>query len=222
MYVSPAYRLRLYRDFKALAAHDYIGLIRYYERHEEALHGLDLDQFLDCTLAYTQALSETGDFRRHIVMCEYLLGISIRENIVIWGGENLYHRLLYEKALSHRFLQEWEACTHALTELLKMDPRHPSASQLLYDCLMSQPDRNRDRLRSLGWSLAIVFVLFCGFTLIIFEPFWPQLANPAQMFCVTLGAASAAVFLYGEGRHWKRVRTATGQACRMRGCREAA
>ena len=56
----PAQRLKLYRNFKAIDAVDYHGIVRFFERFEDGIRTLDDNEYFDCAFRYTEALFEIG------------------------------------------------------------------------------------------------------------------------------------------------------------------
>ena len=134
----PAYHLKLYRNFKALDAQNFHGIVRYYEQHEDGIRTLEIDEYFDCTLLYCEALFEIGELGKHIVMCDHLLEFIIMENIQTWGGEDVYGNILYKKAAAQFQQQDYAKSEHILRELLKLHPQHHSARVLLNQCLIHQ------------------------------------------------------------------------------------
>ena len=127
----PAYRLKIYRNFKSIEAADYHGIARYYERFEQDIHQLDFDEYFDCLASYTQALYEIGDYRKHLVMCDFLLETIIIQNVESWGGEDLYTKTLLAKATSQYFEQEYKSAERILKELVKIAPENSVLAAIL-------------------------------------------------------------------------------------------
>ena len=200
----PAYRLKLYRDFKALGSQDVYGIIRFYEKNEAAITRLDTEEYFDCTLTYTEALFEASEFEKHIVMCDYLLAFVIQENITHWGGEDLYTRLLNKKAAAHFCQQNWEKACHVIQELIKMNPENKRLARFLRLCMI----KNRPSWLSNVRAASVVIILFAAvviaFELFVIKPFFPDLYYQALWTHNGMLAAGALTLAGGEMIHiWK-------------------
>jgi hypothetical protein len=206
MYHSPTYRLKLYRNFKSLHSSDHYGIVRFYEQHEEALYALDLEQYLDCTLAYTTSLFETGDLRRHNVMCDHLIQLVINENIYTWGGEDLFEQLLYKKALASSQLDELPVAIHVLRQLRNIAPSHHGARCLLLDCLLRQMPPTRRRLRAFALLSFLLAALSAGVLGLVVQPFFDAYVPAATFVCAALTLLGGGLLLGGE--LWYRLRCA--------------
>ncbi len=211
MNILPSNRLRLYREFKAIDANDYYGIVRYYEQHEDGIRAFELEEYLDCTLAYTNALFETGSHSKHIVMCDHLLEIVIMQNIETWGGEDLYERLLFKKAASLFQLHEYPKAEHVLRELVKIYPEEKLSRRFLEKCLLRQKTAwlTKTRAAFVGFLLLAAVVIAVEFFVV--EPFFPgwlfgfQIAHNILLFS---GIGSLAV---GESLHAWRCRRAVAK-----------
>ncbi|MEO6037614.1 MAG: tetratricopeptide repeat protein, partial [Saprospiraceae bacterium] len=197
----PANRLRLYRNFKAIEAHDFHGLVRYYERFEDGIRALDFDEWLDCTLAYTDALFETGNHGKHLVMCDHLLETLIMHNIGNWGGEDLFARTLFRKAASLYQLQEYAKAEHVLRELIKIYPDERVAIQFLQRCLLQQRPAWVFRLRAVAIGLVLFTTLFIAVEMFVIRPFFEAQVWWAQGLHNILLATSLLLFAFGESLH---------------------
>jgi tetratricopeptide (TPR) repeat protein len=208
MNILPSNRLRLYRDFKAIDANDYYGIVRYYELHEDGIRALELEEYLDCTLAYTNALFETGNHGQHIVMCDHLLEIVIMQNIETWGGEDLFERLLFRKAASLFQLHEYPKAEHVLRELVKIYPAEKLPRRFLEKCLLRQKPAWLTKTRATFIGLSLLAAIVIALEFFVIEPFFPswlfrfQIAHNALLFS---GIGSLVV---GEGLHAWRCRRA--------------
>jgi hypothetical protein len=169
----PAYRLKVYRNFKALSPNDSYGIVRYYERHEDGLRSLDFEEFFECTLCYTNALFDTTDYRRHLVMCDYLIEVVIMENVETWSGDDIFQHLLYKKALSLYYLHEYKQAAHVLCELLKIHPYHSAARKMLRRSLLRQKPQWLIQFRAAAVALLLVAAVIIGLERVVVGPFFP-------------------------------------------------
>ncbi len=200
----PANRLRLYRNFKAIEVSDFHGLVRYYERFEDGILALDFEEWLDCTLAYTDALFETGNHGKHLVMCDHLLETLIMHNIENWGGEDLFARTLFKKAASLYHLQEYAKAEHVLRELIKIYPDERVAIYFLQRCLLRQRPLWLFRARAVSVGVLLFAALFIAFEIFVINPFFETYTVWAQWLHNGLLIAGILLLACGESLHaWR-------------------
>ncbi len=213
----PAYRLKLYRNFKAIDASDYHGIVRYYEQFEEAIGSLDMEEYLDCTWTYTNALFETGNFGQHLVMCDHLLELVIMHNIETWGGEDIYAKLLFKKAAALYQTQEYAKSAYVLRELVKIYPGNPVPRRFLCACLRRQKPRWLFNTRAVAMALTFLTAGLIALELFVVHPFFPKYYQPTLIAHNILLAAAVGTLAAGEAlHHWKCYQEAARFACRMR------
>lgn len=211
----PANRLRLYRDFKALESNDYYGIVRYYEQYEDGIWALDFDEYLECTVAYTNALFETGHHGKHLVMCDHLLEMVIMQNIESWGGEDLYERILFRKAASLFQLQEYPKAEHVLRELVKIDPASPQPRRFLEKCLLHQKPPWLMKTRAACVALSLLAAAVIALELFVVKSFFGAWLLPVQIAHNVLLGAGISVFVVGEMLHAWRCRKAVNSFSRQ-------
>lgn len=198
----PAYRLKLYRDFKSIEAADYHSIARYYERFEQDIHLLDFDEYFDCLASYTQALFEMGDYRKHLVMCDFLLETIIMHNVETWGGEDLYTKTLFAKAASLYHLQEYQKAEHILQELIKINPHTAIPAKTLWEkCLLRQKPGWLMQTRALAIGLLLFTALFIAVEIFVITPFFSAYQIRAQWVHNLLLASGISILLMSEMRH---------------------
>lgn len=213
----PAHRLKLYRNFKAINPADYHGIIRYYERFEEVMAVLDAEEYFDCTLDYTNALFETGNYAQHIVMCDHLLEIVIMQNIGSWGGEDIYTRLLFKKAVALYRMQEFAKSEHILRELIKLDPCEKLSIRLLRRCLIRQRSNTLMYTRAIAVALTFLAALAVAVELFVIRPFFLDYYEKALLVHNLLLGSALLALAGGEiGQFWRCHRIAAGFAGKMR------
>jgi len=201
MYFLPTDRLRLYRNFKALGVNDFQGLIRFYEQHEDGIQALDFAEYLDCTLAYTEALFEAGHYGKHWVMCDHLLECVIMQNIDQWEGQDLYYQLLFKKSASLYHLQEYAKSERILREIIKIYPQDRLAALFFNKVLLRQKPRWLAYSKALTVGFALLAVMVIALEILALPQFYPSLVWPFQMAHNLLIALSLAAFTTGEAGH---------------------
>lgn len=206
MSYQPTYRLRLYRDFKALDAADFHSMVRYYEQHEHDLRTLDFEEYLDCTLAYLEALFQTGEYERLLPLCDELLELTIMHNVGMWGGKDLYTQLLFRKATAHYNIHEFARAEHVLQELLKINPHHALARRFLYKVLLHQKPAWLLACRAAFVGLTLLSATVIALEFFVLRNFFPGLYGTAQIIHVSLLGLAIGVLFWGEARHSWRCR----------------
>ena len=81
MLPQSTYHSKEYRDFRAIEPGDWRGVVRFYEKNEAAIRGLDFEEYFELLLAYTDALSEIGAWQKHLLMADVVIEISVMENL---------------------------------------------------------------------------------------------------------------------------------------------
>lgn len=219
----PAQRLKLYRNFKAIDAVDYHGIVRFYERFEDGIRTLDEDEYFDCTLAYTEALFETGQYGKHLVMSDHLLELVIMQNIETWGGEDIYARLLLRKASSLYQLRAYSQSEHILREHVKLYPDDQLAVRFLYTCLLRQKPAWLAKSRAVALGLAFLAVAAVAVELFVVRPFFLDYYEKSLLVHNILLGSSIFVLAAAEFRHtWLCRHTARNFAQAARSRRHAA
>ncbi len=204
MYYSQTTRLRLYRDFKALDPRDPYSIVRYYEQHEEALGWLDQNEFLDCTLAYTNALFEAEEYARHIVMCDFLIEFVMRENVAYFGGEDVFFSQLYKKSLSYYRLDDLPNAKRLLCAVVRIAPAHQPAQAILFDCLQKEMPKRRLHIRAWALLAILISALLSGILGLVVQPFYPAWADATKDGSIALFAFGVLLYLYAEVEHYRR------------------
>ena len=214
MYFLPAERLRVYRNFKAIEVADFHGIIRFYEQHEDGIRALEFDEYLDCTLSYTNALFEAADHGKHLVMSDYLLELVIMQNVDHWGGEDLYHRLLFKKSATLYHLHEYAKSEHILREIIKIYPQDRLAAVFLNKALLHQKPRWLGYTRAATVLFALLSVIIIALEILALPRFFPTLLEPFQMAHNLLIGLSLASLSVGEASHTLRCWLKTRQLVR--------
>lgn len=218
----PAYRLKLYRNFKAIEAADYLGLVRYYERFEDDIRALYFEEYFDCTVTYANALFETGAFGKYLVMADHLLETVIMQNIETWGGEDIYAQLLFKKSAALYNLMRYTEAEHILRELVKLDPWARLPLRFLRTCLWRQKPAWVARARAASLCLLLLAALLVAGAIFAVRPYFPEWLAAAKSIYIVVFAAGTLVLGGSETLHaWQCWKTAHAFAaehrCRKRG-----
>jgi hypothetical protein len=153
-------------------------------------------------LLYTQALYETGNYGKHVVMCDHLLEQIIMHNIESWGGEDVYLRILFQKAASLANLHEFTKAEHVLRELLKLHPRQEQARRLLMHALLEQKPEWLQKVRAVAVGLTLLAALAIAIEIFVIKPFFPWYFDLALLVHNLLLGGGILTFAIGEWRHY--------------------
>jgi tetratricopeptide (TPR) repeat protein len=220
MYFLPAERLRLYRNFKSIEVNDFHGMIHFYEQHEDGIRALDFYQYLDCTLAYTNALFDSANHRKHLVMVDHLLELVIMQNVEEWDGEDLYHQLLFNKSASFYHLEEYAKSERILREIINIYPDDRLAAVYLNKVLLHQRPRWVYRSRTATIVLFLAAIVLIALELFAAPKFFPEWLQPMRIAHNLLIALSVASLSLGEAGHtvrsWFETRRFVRQAVRKK------
>ncbi len=217
----PAQRLKLYRNFKAIDAVDYHGIVRFFERFEDGIRTLDDNEYFDCAFRYTEALFEIGQYGKNVVMCDHLLELVMAQNIEAWDGEDIYAKLLIRKAASLYRLGEYARSAHILREHVKIYPNDRFAVRFLYTCLTRQKPVWLSNTRAAAVGLAFLAVAAIALELFVVRPFFNDYYEKSLVVHNFLLGVGIFVLAGGEFRHVWLCRRAARSLARAARARQA-
>lgn len=198
----PTQQLRLYRNFKAIEATDYYELIRYYERNEDAILRLEFDAYFDCTARYTEALFQTEEYGKHLVMVDHLLQLIIEYNVETHNGQDIYVFSLLRKGTSQYFQKSFSEAEHTLRETVKIAPWEKQPVRLLFRSLLRQAPYWMRQVRfiaAIGICMAIGFRML---TYLIVQPYFSAYIGFADMTYFVALAGGLGIWFLGELAHY--------------------
>ncbi len=201
MFDSPV-SLKTYRNFKAIEPRDWPRIVRYYERHERAIHDLSPDEFFDCLRTYTEALFHSGQSAKHLVMSDALIREIFSQNIRAWHGDDVFEQVLFQKAASHFNLDEHGRAEHVLRELLKLRPGHQLAKRLLFRVFWAQKPAFLKKTRVAAMFCFLLAVPVIVFQILFERPYWPEAVDALGYFWWACFAAGWLALAAGDGWHW--------------------
>jgi hypothetical protein len=169
---KPAYRSRIFRDFKGINPEAYHSIIRFYEEKEEAIRRLEWEEYFELVVAYTHALFRTGAYRRFLLMADVVVAESIENNHSILNGEDIFLRTLYQKAYAHVRLLELSQARHVLDELLRINPFYEGAAKLYRTSWYREQPAYMQWTRAASILMFLLAALVIGIEVMLIRPFY--------------------------------------------------
>jgi len=168
------YHSKIYRDFKDIDAGSYRTIMRFYEERESDIQQLEFGEYFELLLAYTNALFEIGAYRKHLLMADAVIEISIVQNIHRFQGDDVYCKMLFKKAASHFNLMEYAKTKHILRELIKINPSDLDTIAFLKKCLRRQRPRYVKTTRAIAVLLFLLTAVAIGLEILVVRHFYPM------------------------------------------------
>ena len=171
----PRHYSQLYRELRSVDPTDYHRIIRTYEEREQEIGRLDVIEHFEITVAYVDALFETGAYREHQLMVDLIIHACIRHDIRYVPGkeEEVYEYQLFRKAASAYRIQEYATAEHVLRELIRMQPQR----QVYQRFLRATVFRQRGGLLQFGRAACILSLLLMALVvtvnLLVVRHFYP-------------------------------------------------
>ncbi len=196
------YHSKVYREFRCIDPQAYRDIVRYYERWEEKIRGLDEEEFFELLTAYVDALFEIGAYQKHLLMVDLVIEKTILENITLYKGRDLFRELLFRKAASFYNLREYKKADHILRELIRIDPYRKDAHSLLRKNLSQQKRQPIKLAQATGVFLFLMAALVISLEVLLVRPFYPMHASLIE-------GSRNSIFLLGclalgTGYAWRR------------------
>lgn len=198
----PTQQLKLYRNFKAIEATDYYELIRYYERNEDSILRLDFDAYFDCTARYTEALFQTEEYGKHLVMVDHLLQVIIENNVETHDGQDIYVFSLLRKGTSLFFQKSYKAAEHCLRETIKIAPWERQPVRLLRSTMLRQAPYWMRQVRSIVIIGVLSAVILRVLTYLIVQPYFNSFTHWADATYFVFLGGGLSIWVLGELCHY--------------------
>ncbi|MCP4441329.1 MAG: hypothetical protein GY810_20680 [Aureispira sp.] len=203
---------RIFKSFRAIPYSDFYNLIRFYERYEDGIADLPLDEYLVIAYYCSNALFETGEYEEYISWANKILEYSIIHNVQYIDGEDIYLCTLRQKTFAHFKLNQIEKATKLAHQLIKITPASKKHSRLLRKCLRKQRPRWIDNFLVAGVGLIFIGALISIARILLIEAFYPNLLSfisvlEGLFWSIGIAGFVASAFgrYYYVGKHVKAV-----------------
>ena len=176
-------------------------IIRFYEANKQTLPHLDIDEFIEIELGYTNALFEVGRYESFLITVQYLLEALIYHNIQYVNGEDAYENLLFRKAAAHYQLLELNSAARVLWEILRINPDNQAAAYLLKRCLVKSEPLFLRTAKAISIFLFLLSALVIGLELLIIRPFFDQYAHGVEIARIGIFLFALVLLIAADGLH---------------------
>ncbi len=127
---------KVFNDFKAIDHRDAKAVVRFYHQNKANIYELRSYEAFVLQLYYASALHNLGEYEKHLDEADHIIYLSIDHNIQYYQGEDIYQKMLFEKAKSYFFLEDFEKAIHIYLELIKMRPKNKRYVTALKEVLL--------------------------------------------------------------------------------------
>lgn len=191
-FFASTYHSRIYRDFKALEAHNFREVVRYFEKHEAEILQLQFEEYFEILAGYANALFEIGAYRKHTLMADVVIELSIRHNIQDFQGVDIFRQMLFRKAASLYNLYEQDKAEYILRELIKIDATDSDSIRFLDKCRQRQYPVLLNRFRAVSIFLFFLTAAVIAVEVLLIIPFY-------NMHALAVSQIRIGIFLLGIG-----------------------
>lgn len=194
---TSTYYSRIYRDFRGLEAGDFLGVVRFFEYHEEQILQLTFDEYFEILMGYCDALFEIGAYQKHVLMADVVVELTIKHNIHSFEGLDIFRHFLFRKAAALYNLFEGESAEHILRELLKMDNSDQEAVYLYAKCRQRRYPLLIRQFRAVSILLFLLTAGIVALEVLLVVPFYAQYADSLE--AVRTATFTSAIFAVFSG-----------------------
>ena len=201
MSFTPIHNLKLYRNLKAFEPADSYNIVRFYQHYEADLMHLDFDEMFDSKVIFANALHRCGSFEHFIDEADQLLEIIIKNNLVFFKGEDIYHQILLSKAGALLELGRYQSAEHILRELIKMSPWDKKSARLYTQCQLKQRAPWLLHIRAVTAIMLLLTAVVLGIEILVLNHFVKHWMPAAELLHIVLFAGGFLLLGLGEGLH---------------------
>lgn len=208
-YFPQAEKAKIYRKFKDLDTIEYQAIVHFVEENLEVIQQLAFDRYLELIYTYNNALFETGRYKKQFRQADELIQLAILHNIHEYRGEDLYRKVLFQKAASAYQLMRYDEAVHILRELIRMSPEEPLYPRFLAKCLRARKPAFLRHLRALAILAFLLTALIIALEILVVRSIYPQELAKVMLFRNLLFAFGIVLLVGGELVHrWRAWREA--------------
>lgn len=207
-YAQHTYHSKVYRDFKGIEPGAYRNVLHFYELHEEAIRRAEFEEYFEMLVAYTEALFETGAYRKHLLMADVAIGESMSQELEQEYAKSVFGRMLFRKAASHFNLAEYQQAEYIAGQLIRIEPEHEQALRFFRKCRYHQRPGWLHHVRATVIFLLLLAALVVCIEVLLVRPFYGMHVHLVETSRNTIFGMGLLLLIGGEGLHWGLVRSA--------------
>ncbi len=200
-YDSPAYMSYFGIDQK-----NYADRIAWYETNYSEILSLDKKQRAEIEIDYTLSLFQVGRYHQYISQSERLIELVINDNIYSVNGEDIFQKLLFNKAASHYNVNEMDQACHIMLELCKIDRTNRDYSLLASKVIRIKSYRQFDRMKGLALGMILLALVIIMFEILMVRTLFIQWIQPVEWSRNGLLLCSFLLLAINELRILKHIR----------------
>jgi hypothetical protein len=171
---STIYYSKLYRDFMAIDPEAYRAKVYFFELHEKAIGNLSLEEYFEILVLYTDALFESDEFVKHILLAEVAIETSLYHNVPMVNERDIVQYMLHKKAYSHAVLGQFDVAQQVAKELLRFQPDAMASQSLLKEIYTMQEPRYLSNLKALSVACSLFAMLLAVISELWIQALYPQ------------------------------------------------
>lgn len=195
---TSTYDSPIFREFKSLDRDNHHAIVHFYEEHEREIGQMTFDEYFVCLVAYCNALYEIGAYRKLLRHADEVIELSIMHNKQFVQGEDVYLKILLQKAVAFIRLHDYASAQRVLTELVKLQPNRRSHRKLLRKCMYRQRPIYVKRMFAAGVFLYLLSVVMVVVNILVIDPFYEQWLNTAEYARFSVFIAGVIALVAGE------------------------
>ncbi len=169
-------RLRsLYNKYLYLDDNAYYDKKRFFEQNESDIHNMKLSDALWIESGYLDALFKTSDFGKFCKRSQLFLEKLIFHNISYFNEEQLFEKILHQRAVSYYQLRNYDKCIHNAKELLRINPSRKDTRKILFYGIRSSHIKSLKVIKAGLMAFFLSSFMLLMFHQIIILSFFPEL-----------------------------------------------
>ncbi len=195
-----SYQSPIYLDYFSISDNAYAAKILWYESHVKQIQNLNDRPKAEIELDYTLSLFHVGRYNQFIAQADPMIEKVIDQNIMELHGEDIYQKLLFNKAACYYNTNQFELSLHILLELCKMDSGNKLYKTFCAKVLRLDSYRKYDRLKGFALGMILAALLIIIVEILLIRTLMTTYIEPVELTRNILLGCSFAILAWNE---WK-------------------
>lgn len=176
-----SYQSPIYLNYFGISENAYSAKIIWYESHVKQIQNLNEKPKTEIELDYTLSLFHVGRYQQYIVQADIMIEKVIEQNIMELNGEDIYQKLLFNKAACYYNTNQFEPSLHILLELCKMDSDNKLYKTFCAKVLRLSSYRKFDRLKGLALGMILVALIIIIVEILLIRTILASYIEPVEL-----------------------------------------